>query len=269
MVGVSDDPYFPTPYLRGHPARGVATSATCFRRSTPAGSRHPHFMFFPDESGCAEGSILSGRKSSTGPHAARFGIRLSHRDSRLASAVRTRHPGSEERVLQQVFVVPHQQPTTDPARGGPELPRPPEHEVQQLIVLGPVRREIEPEDVPALRDPELVDPLEDGKRLGALDGRCVRAPQGAVLDSMLRKKLLRLFAALSARAVVPPLECLDHIDSCSSTREHRPRAADGVWRPRGNAPRLASSRRSRDESRATPPPRSRATDSRKPSQMRI
>lgn len=38
MVGVSDDPYLPTPYLRGHPARGVATSATCFRRSTPSGA---------------------------------------------------------------------------------------------------------------------------------------------------------------------------------------------------------------------------------------
>ena len=51
-----------------------------------------------------------------------------------------------------------------------------------------------------------LDPIEDGEHGVTNNGLLGRIPYGAVLDLILRKKLLRAVAALSSGAVVPPVE---------------------------------------------------------------
>lgn len=212
MVGVSDDPYLPTPYLRGHPARGVATSATCFRRSTPSGA-----------------ATLTSCCFRTNPvgHKARSKMAESQARGRMPPNWTSTFPPSalpfqprpsagclspsEQCLGQQLIVVADQKAATDPARRRPQLTGPTEQQLEQFCVGRAIRAQVEANDLPTLRDPELVDPIEQLERGVSLDRLSVGALEFAILDSMLRKKLLRLFTALSARAVIPPFESIDHV----------------------------------------------------------
>lgn len=116
----------------------------------------------------------------------------------------------QQRFGEQILVVPDDQPPTDPAGGGPELTGAAEHVPEQLLIRGPRRLEIVPHDLPSLRDPDLVDALEQLEGSVPFNGVGVGALKRPVLDPMLRKKLLRLVAARSARAVVPPVQRVRH-----------------------------------------------------------
>lgn len=66
--------------------------------------------------------------------------------------------------------------------------------------------QIEVQDFASLGHMKMLDALEDLQRGRAEDRLLRRVLKRAVVDSVLRKKLLRALAALSSRAVVPPVE---------------------------------------------------------------
>jgi hypothetical protein len=82
--------------------------------------------------------------------------------------------------------------------------------VEQFIVRGPGVLQIESDDLPALRDDEFVDAVEEVECLPALDLLAGGGADLVRIDGMRLEKLPSLGAARSARAVVPPLECLAH-----------------------------------------------------------
>ena len=60
-----------------------------------------------------------------------------------------------------------------------------------------------------LRHVQVLDPLQEGQGSIRVYG-VLRVLNLAITDAVLRKKLLRAFAARSARAVVPPLQVVGH-----------------------------------------------------------
>lgn len=122
----------------------------------------------------------------------------------------TRNAPLEQRGREQLLIVSHEQLRPDPDRGRPELPRATEQQGEQLFVGGPGRRQVDVEDLLSFGDSQLCDAVQDSQGGFASN----RLPGGALYDTVanpvLRKKLLRAFAALSARSVVPPFELGRH-----------------------------------------------------------
>ena len=93
-----------------------------------------------------------------------------------------------------------------PDGGRPQLSRPAEEQLEKRGPGGSIAREIEMKHLVSLGHVKMLDALEHGQgRLS--DDRLLRgALNHTVGDGVLRKKLLRAFAALSPGAVVPPVE---------------------------------------------------------------
>src|ERR1051326_1562850 len=87
-----------------------------------------------------------------------------------------------------------------------EIPRRPEEEREQLRARQLVALEIEVHHLRALRDVDLLDVLQDVERGVALDRRLLRVGLRGDLHALGRKKLLRLAARGSARAVIAPVD---------------------------------------------------------------
>lgn len=145
----------------------------------------------------------------------RLGTRLAPEGPEVKKYGTCRSP-SEQRLLQQVGVVPHDQAPAHAARRRTQLPGAPQHVPEQLFVGRAGGGQVVPDDLPALGDPQLVDAVEQGQGVVPFDGIGVRALERSVVDPVRREKLPRLVAALSARAVVPPVQRVGHVvSSCA------------------------------------------------------
>ena len=112
---------------------------------------------------------------------------------------------------EDVLVVPDHKGGADPHRRRTKLAPAADHQLHQLFIGRAIRgRKVHLHDCLPLRDPKLGHSLEQRERLGCVDGLFGRATRLRGLDSVLRKKLLRAFAARSAGAVVSPVEARGH-----------------------------------------------------------
>lgn len=116
----------------------------------------------------------------------------------------------QQRRLQDVGVETDDEPPTALQGWGAELPRAAQHHAQELLVRGPGVLQVDVDTLFAFGHEEVGDALQQLQCGFRLDGVLTGALYLPVGDVVLRKKLLRAFAARSARAVVAPLEVAAH-----------------------------------------------------------
>ena len=123
-------------------------------------------------------------------------------------------PPSAQGFGKNVRVEPHDESGPLPNGRGSELPRSTHDQPQDLFIGGSSIGHIEMDGLLPLRHIQIRDPLQKVQGPISVDG-ILRVLNLSVTYVILRKKLLRAFAAGSARAVVPPFQRLGHGFSCS------------------------------------------------------
>lgn len=104
------------------------------------------------------------------------------------------------------MVVPHPEARTSAKGRRSKLTGSSEEQAEKFVIAGPRLHQIHVDHTLALCDKQVEHAVQDGERRISRDRlfrRVVNRPSGNVV---LRKKLLRVFAALSPTAVVSPLE---------------------------------------------------------------
>ena len=111
---------------------------------------------------------------------------------------------SQQLAREDLLVVTHEELRPRSESRSTQLAGPTQKQFQELRVARAVRNEIEVQNLLAFRYEEVGYPLEGGQRRPSFDRIARSALDLTIRNTVLRKKLLRAFATLSARAVVPP-----------------------------------------------------------------
>lgn len=115
-----------------------------------------------------------------------------------------------EHGLQKLGVVPDHEGPPDPQARRPKRARPPQHVVQKFVVWWTFVLQIEADNLLPFRHDEFVDAVKLLEGRLPLDLLTGGGADLSIPDGVRLKKLLSLFAACSARAVVPPLQRVFH-----------------------------------------------------------
>ena len=156
--------------------------------------------------------VVPGRRSACDRPRGFLGSGL-RAPSRLPPPAQERGEGTqrlEQGRGQELTVVAHEEAILGPDRRRPEFPRATEKQLEQCCVPERLPCEVEVKGAPAPGYDELSDTLEDRKGRVALQRLPPRVLHGSILDAVLRKELLREFAASSAGPVITPLDALRH-----------------------------------------------------------
>lgn len=114
--------------------------------------------------------------------------------------------GSTHQLRQPFFVKPDKEGRALPYGRRAELSRPPQQELEQLIIGGASITQVNLHKPLPLGHPELGNPIQNDQGVLALQRILGSTPNLPVLHTILRKKLLRAFTTRSARPVIPPIK---------------------------------------------------------------
>ena len=110
-----------------------------------------------------------------------------------------------EHLLQSLFIETNDQLFSDAQDRCPQRSGSAQHHLRQFIIAGPVFLQVEVQQLLPLADVQLVYSAQECERFVAFVLRFASVDFLNGLDTVLRKKLLRLSAGRSARAVIAPV----------------------------------------------------------------